>query len=192
MKLSPLSFAQFVRDVWGRYDPLIIAQLNELAQDNCYQQKFYKAPAGGQEVFAPKANVRYGLKIKPGSIVYGFHLPCNPETYVPKSFSVQITDQALQHQFWSEAIPSIYIANSLCTSQAFSAPEVGSFPSLLPAPYPVVGDGLFLVEMWETSGSTQRLELIIAALEVIDGSKPGVIPADQKPWYQAATGRPAA
>jgi hypothetical protein len=186
--------AQFVRDTWGRYDPLVIAQLNEIAQDKCYQQKFYKAPAGGQEVFAPKQNVRYGLKIKPGSIVYGFHLPCSPSGYTPKSFSLQITDQAFQHTFWSEAIPSIYIANSLCTSEAYSAPETGTFPSLLASPYPVVGDGLFMIEMWETSGSgtQQRIELVIAALEVIDGSKPGVIPADQKPWYKFATGREAA
>jgi hypothetical protein len=192
MRVSPLSMAQFVRDTWGRYDPVVIAQLSELAGDRCYQQKFYKAPAVGQELMAARSNVRYGLKVAPGSLLYGVYLPCDPTTNAPLSFSLQITDQALKHKFWSEAIPSFFVANSLATSMANAVPQVGTFPSLFNSPWPVTGDGLFLIELWETSGSQQRIELVLGGLEVVDGSKPGVVPSGDRDWYAVATGKRAA
>jgi hypothetical protein len=44
---------------------------------------------------------------------------------------------------------------------------MGSFPNLLSSPYPVVGDGLFLVELWESSGAVQRIELLFGVLEAV-------------------------
>lgn len=164
---SPLSLSQWVRDLWGRYDASVIAQLAPLAEEKCYQPKFYKAPAIGQEVMSAKSYVPYGLKITPGSIVYGLYLPCLPATNAPPQFSVQITDQSLEHSFWSEAIPSNFIANSLGTCQSVNVEQKGSFPHLLSAPYPVTGEGLFLVELWETSGAQQRIELVMGVFEAV-------------------------
>jgi len=52
LPLSPLSLNQLTRDYWGQYDPAVIGQLAPLANDPCYQIKFYKAPADDQEVIA--------------------------------------------------------------------------------------------------------------------------------------------
>ena len=74
---------------------------------------------------------------------------------------------SLEHQFWSEAIPSNFISNSLTTAQHSTLKITGTFPKLLPAPYPVTGDGLFLVELYETGNITQRIELVIGAFEPV-------------------------
>jgi hypothetical protein len=165
---SPLSVSQYVRDLWGHYDPIAIAQLAPLADESCYQPKFYKAPSPGLEVMANRAYVPYGLKITPGDIIYGFYLPCSPATGLPPNFSVQITDQDQNHQFFSEPIPSFMIANSLGCGQAEIVEQKPSFPYLLNAPYPVTGEGLFLVELWNNLTSSQRIELVIGALEVVE------------------------
>jgi hypothetical protein len=165
---SPFVLAQFIRDLWGRYDPVAIAQLAGLAEDKCYQPKFYKAPAISQELMAAKSYVPYGLKITPGAILYGWYLPVPADTDTPYQFSLQVTDQSLQHQFWSEAIPATFISNFLGTSQHNILALKGTFPSLLRHPYAITGDGLFQVELWETSGSQQRVEVVIGAFEPID------------------------
>lgn len=165
---SPLSLAQYVRDLWGHFDTVAIAQLAALADESCYQQKFYKAPATGLELFSSRQYVPYGIKITPGSIIYGFYLPTNPSTGLPLNFSVQITDQALDHRFWSEPVPSFFLANSLGCGQAEIVGQKPTFPCLLTAPYPVTGDGLFLVELWNGLTSQQRIELVIGVLEVVE------------------------
>ena len=44
MITSPLSLDQLTRDIWGAYDPIVIAQLAPLAAENCYQPRFTKVP----------------------------------------------------------------------------------------------------------------------------------------------------
>jgi hypothetical protein len=166
--MSPLSLAQYVRDLWGRYDAAAIAQLAPLAEETCYQPKFYKAPDISEELMAARSYVPYGLLITPGSIIYGFYLPVPADTDTPQQFALQITDQSLEHQFWSEAIPATFISNFLGTSQSNILAQRGTFPHLLNAPHPVTGSGLFLIELWETSGAQQRVELVIGVLEPID------------------------
>jgi len=164
---SPLSVAQYVRDLWSRYDALAIAQLAPLADESCYQPKFYKAPAPGLELMTNRQYVPYGLKITPGSIIYGFYLPCNPATGLPVNFSVQITDQDQNHQFWSEPIPSYFLANSLGCGQAEIVEQKPSLACLLNSPYPVTGEGLYLIELWNNLTTTQRIELVIGVLEAV-------------------------
>lgn len=169
--ISPLSLNQLTRDYWGQYDPATIAQLAALANDPCYQIKFYKAPADDQEVFAAYGYVTYGLRITPGSIIFGFYLPCvvNLESIrlsVPPQFTVQITDVSLEHRFWDQAVSSLMLANFKPIFQNGVTTGMGSFPNLLCAPHPVVGSGQFDVEIQETSGAAQRIQLVIGVLEV--------------------------
>jgi hypothetical protein len=163
LAISPLSLNQLTRDLWGTFDGSIIAQLAALADDPCYLQKFYKAPADDMEVFAPNAYVPYGLQITPGSIIYGFHLPISA---VPPSFNVQITDVCLNRKLFDDPVSSIFLSNLKPTYQSNFSMLVGSFAHLLTAPYPVVGSGLFMVEIWETSGVQQRIQLPIGVFEV--------------------------
>jgi hypothetical protein len=178
LPISPLSLNQLTRDYWGQFDPAIIAQLAPLANDPCLQIKFYKAPADDQELFPAYGYATYGMRITPGSLIYGYQLPAivNVESStlsVPGAFTVQITDVSLQHKFWDSPISSRLLSNFKPTYQSneasASAPagglNMGSFPHLIVAPHPVVGSGQFDIEIQETSGAAQRIQFVIAVLE---------------------------
>lgn len=175
--ISPLSLNQLTRDYWGHYDASVIAQLAPLALESCYQPKFYKSPAQAQEVVAANAYVTHGLKITPGSLIVGWQVPALVSTSQAPQYNLQITDENIHRQdgrprkFWDSPIPSFFLGNYKPTYlSALSFPaagQIGTFPNLANAPYPVVGDGLYLVEIWETSGSQQRIELVLVALEAV-------------------------
>ena len=171
--ISPLSLNPLTRDTWGSYDPVAIAQLAGLAEDQCYQIKFYKAPADNQEVIPAYGYVPYGMRVTPGSIIFGFYLTLlpssdpNPTTFAPPAaFTVQITDQSLEHEWFDDPVSGLFLANYKPTGESVTAVQLGSFPNLLNAPYPVVGSGLFMVEIQSTSADAQRVELVFGVLEV--------------------------
>lgn len=164
--ISPLQIDQLSRDTWGMYDAQTVAQLASLALEDCYQQKFYKFPDPQSEVFNAYEYKAYGLKITPGSLIYGVYLPALA-TGAAALFNVQITDQTLQHKFWDEPIPSVALANLKPTALSLFLEQLGSFPNLFNCIHPVIGDGLFLCEIWETSGAQQRIEVVLGVLEVV-------------------------
>lgn len=169
LPISPLSLDALTRDYWGFYDAYAIAQLAPLAYEDCFQPKFYKAPAGPQELIPAKGYQPFGLSITPGSLIFGFYLPALLSTNAPAQWNVQIKDESLNRRFWDDPIPSVLIANLKPTSLGqltFPAGGyAGSFPNLLCAPYPVVGRGTFYVELWNPTASQQRVELVIGVLE---------------------------
>jgi hypothetical protein len=173
--ISPLSLNPFTRDLWGEFDATAIAQLAALASDPCYRIKFYKAPADNQELLPANGYAPYGLKISSGSLIFGFYLPCiyngeEPFQSVPLAFTVQITDVDLEHKLFTEPKSSLFLANFKPTYLTLAEVPAGSFPNLLTAPYPVVGRGAFKVDIQDTSGVQQRVELVIGVLEVCDAS----------------------
>ncbi len=173
--IGPLSLSPLTRDLWGAYDASAIAQLAPLADDVCYQQKFYKAPAAPQELMAGNGFAAFGMRVTPGSMIYGFYLPLlldpadDPILWRPPAFTVQIRDTSLDHDWFDDPISSLFLANYKPCYQAVNSASVwqtGSFPNLLTAPYPVTGTGLFMVEIQSTSPQQQRIELVFGALEV--------------------------
>jgi len=155
MGYSPLQLSQLSRDQWGSFDAAAIAQLAGLAEDTCYSMKFYKAPADNQELVAAYGYTPYGLRITPGSIIYGIYLPAipnagSPSASAPPAFTVQITDQSLEHEWFDDPVSSLFLSNYLPCSMETTGALVCSFPWLLDAPYPVVGSGLFMVEIQST------------------------------------------
>ena len=150
--ISLLSLDQLTRDVAGSYDGMAIAQIAPLAFDDCYEPKFAKAPDIGSEVLPANGYLACGLKLVPGSVIVGIYLPGAVNTGVAPPFNLQITDVALGRKFWDCSIPSFFIGNFKPTCADTLRYVVGSFPNLLNGPYPVVGEGLFLVEFWETTG----------------------------------------
>ena len=161
LPISILSLDQLTRDVWGSFDPAVIAQLSPLANEDCYQPKIYKAPSEAEELMVDKAYVAYGLKITPGSII------CQIFQDTSQTFALQITDQTLKHEFFSEPIDSQFISNQHPVAFSASQAVYSNEGNLLDAPHPVVGSGLFLVEIWNNSGSTERIQVVIGALEPI-------------------------
>jgi len=171
LAISPLSMNQLTRDLWSQYDCSAIWQLAPLANDGCYNMKFYKAPADEDELVAANAYVPYGLRVTPGSIIFGFYLPCIPNTAnpwqsAPGAFTIQITDVSQKHKWFDDPVSSLFISNFKPTFQSNNFGGMGSFPNLLASPYPVVGSGLFNVEIQETSGAQQRIEVVLGVLEV--------------------------
>ncbi len=173
--ISPLSLNQLTRDYWGQYDPSIIAQLAPLANDTCYQQKFYKAPADNQEVVAGYDFVTYGMRFTPGSIIYGIHQPMildtsNPVASVPLNFTVQIYDVSLDHLFFDDPVSSLFLSNLKPEYQDLATINTGSFPYLFCAPHPVTGSGQIDVQIQSTSADSQRIQLVFGVLEVCNVS----------------------
>jgi NAD-specific glutamate dehydrogenase len=100
-------------------------------------------------------------------LIYGFFLPPFLASVLPGQFNVQIRDESLKHNWFDQPVPSYFLANCKPTFVSVAQQEIGSAPNFLVAPYPVVGNGLFLVELWETSGVQQRIELVFGVLEPI-------------------------
>jgi len=171
MAYSPLLLGQLHRDTWGSFDAAAIAQLAGLAEESCYSIKFYKAPADNQEVVAGQGYVPYGLRITPGSIIFGIYLPAIPNPTVPflsapPAFTLQVRDEALEYDWFDDPISSLFLSNYLPCSMETTGVLVCSSPYLLDAPHPVVGSGLFSLDIQSTSVETQRIELIFGVLEV--------------------------
>jgi hypothetical protein len=167
--ISPLSLNPLNRDLWGSFDAAAIAQLAPLANDPCYTIKFYKAPADNQELLAANGYAPYGLKITPGSIIFGFYLPSDPVSGLPPLFTVQITDVDLEHKWFTEPKASLFLSNAKPTYASLVTTNMGGFPNLLTAPYPVVGRGVFKVDIQsQSSDALQRIQLVFGVLEVCD------------------------
>ena len=176
LPIGPLSLDAMTRDTWGIYDPLVIAKLAPAAQQPCYQHKFYKSPLTPQEVLPPFGFVTQTLRITPGSLLYGIYLPSllssNPAFQAP-FWNIQITDKSgtEDYNLFDQPIPAFFLANARVTYQTnlpFPNPgQYGSSPNLLAEPYPITGNGLLLIQLWETSGHTQRVEAVFGVLELV-------------------------
>ncbi len=173
LAISPLQLDPLTRDYYGHSDAYAIGQLAPLAlRSDCYQPKFYKAPPSQDELIFAYQYVTYGLNLTPGSLIFGFYLPALVSTSNPPQFNLQVTDVNLNHSFWDEPVPSIFAGNYKPEYLSQAVAQAASFPALLSAPHPVVGDGLFNFEFWDTlggtsgpGGSSQRLELVVGVLE---------------------------
>lgn len=164
--ISPLSLDCLTRDYVGAFDAAIIAQLAPLAEQDCYQPKIYRAPAVTDELLAANSYVSYGLKITPGSIICGIYLPpSSPTSNLPGAFNIWIHDESLKHDWSDQPLPSYFYANNHPTYLSVGQNVIGSAMHFLDSPYAVVGNGLFLVEIWETSGAEQRIEVVFGVLE---------------------------
>lgn len=174
LPISPLSLDQLTRDYWGSFDPLIIALLAPLAQEKCYQPKFYKTPLSSQEVLPAFGFVTQNLQLTPGSIFYGFYLPATLPNFQAPNWNIQITDKSgtEDYDLFDQPMPAFFIANSRVTYQsALAFPAVGQFgsaPCFLAQPYPITGNGYLLTQIWETSGSQQRIECVLGVLELVE------------------------
>lgn len=172
LAISPLQLDALTRDYYGHYDAWVISQLAPLADSDCYQPKFYVAPSAADQLMPAGGSAQYGLKVTPRSLIYGFYLPGLLATSLPPPFVVQITDTSLRHKWFDEPIPSVFLANMKPEGVSLNPFPAGggifSFPSLLNAPYPVTGSGLFMVDLWNTDTAAARIQLVFGVMEVVE------------------------
>ncbi len=166
LPISPLQLDSLTRDYYGAYDAYAASQLAPLASLNCYQPKFYVAPALPQQVMDPGQTVPTGLQMRPRSLVFGFYCPALFATLQAPRFVVQVKDPNFKNRaWWDQPIPSYFLANLKPTYLSAYDNTIGSFPSLLTFPYPITGSGLLSVEIRCTSAAQQRVQLVFGVLE---------------------------
>jgi len=166
--LGPLWLDPLIRATWGNYNPLVLSQLDLVAYEDCYKPKIYRVPDPQNEVLAPGGYVEFGLEVTPGDLLYGFLLPCDPVTGLPLQFVFQLEDLSTGHKLFDEPIPAVMIANYHPVVLDPSTAQMSAFWNLLNSVYPVVGSGLFRATIQNTAAATQRIEVLIGALEVVE------------------------
>lgn len=152
--VTPLQLDSYTRDQWQEFDALAIAQIAPLAYDDCYRPKIYVGLDSGSQNVLQSAYASFGMHIQPGSLVYGFGM--GSQYGSTPQWSVQVSDEATGIPFFSDPVSQAFLSNS----------KGQNYPYLLRAPRPVVGDGLFLVEVWNQQPNSQWIVPLFFVLEV--------------------------
>jgi hypothetical protein len=142
------------RDYFGMWNSLVEPQIAPLEASVCHGPRFATVPTIEQQVVGPSGKITYNFHLPSGSIVLGFWVGYSAP------FTFQLTHVDLGHKLVQEPERS----DGVTTTGADSA----RFPSftLLPVPWPVVGDGLFTLELW--ANENDRVWMILAVGEVTD------------------------
>jgi hypothetical protein len=151
--VTPLQLDSYTRDLWMEYDSLAIAQVSPLAYDPCYKPKLIICLDTQSQTVPANGYAQAGIKIRPGSIIYGFHF--GSQYAGTPQFNFQMTDVELSHQLFSEPV-----------SQSFLANQKGvDYPNLFTSPYPVCGKGRFLFEVWNQLAEALVIIPLLITLE---------------------------
>jgi len=167
LTLSPL-----YRDYWGEQMAAFTRRLDRFAHLGCYVPRFYHAPDSASQFVGVQPNdyKTYLLSLPVGSFIIGFlhttssapfangspsptHPPPNPS-----GFTCQITDLSIDHKWFSHPCPEAWFINDNMLNGSDFPPyqdanfpfTFPSFPRLLAQPYPVVGQGQFQVEFYNS------------------------------------------
>lgn len=160
--VTPLQIDTFTRDLWGNFDPLAIAQLAPLVASACYKPKIYVGLDTLSQSIPANGYASYGLNITPGSLIYGFYMGLPQD---PSPWNIQITDTARGKKLWTSPVSQVFLS-----SNGGGTGEEANYPCLLEAPYPVIGKGVFQVEVWNQLAATQSVVPLIGVMELVEPS----------------------
>jgi hypothetical protein len=158
--VTPLQIDSYTRDLWNDWDALAIAQLAPVVNDPCYKPKIYVGLDSLSQTIPALGYVSYGMQITPGSLIYGFYMGATSQ-----SFTIQVTDMSTGIPFWSSPISDGFLVNQKGNDQNNSDSPV--YPNLMSTPRPVVGSGVFLVEVWNQTSSNLVVVPLFGVLEVV-------------------------
>lgn len=168
---NPLRLSPLFRDYWGEQMARFTERTDFISQKGCYVPRFYHAPDSEQEAagLGPNDYRPYLLSLPIGSFIVGFNHTTSSAPNSQKNevvtnasgFTMQITDLAIDHKWFSRPAEEAYFINDALliapndggnppypdNTQGFTFP---SFTRLLPVPYPVVPPGQFQVEFWNS------------------------------------------
>jgi hypothetical protein len=141
------------------YNPLMEAWIEALGTSDCHDPRIVLAPSIDQQFFPDSGKITYNFHLVPGSIIWGLFPMTSGE------LTMQLTDIEIGHALFQEPVQCAM----LLTRGVFE----GRFPSylLLPSPWPVVGDGLFTLEVWGPPASRFYMLLGVAEVSVCPPTK---------------------
>lgn len=137
-------------DLWGNWSALAEVWAEVLENSKCHAARYAMAPAQDQRTVPATGKLNYNLTLVPGSIILG--------VWVFGNSTMQITDVNILngHRLFQEPITMAALR-----TQGANQGVMPSF-TLLPRPYPVVGDGVFKFEFWDEPGSMPYVLLLVA------------------------------
>jgi hypothetical protein len=152
--VTPLQIDSFTRDQWQEFDALAIARLAPLAYDDCYQPRIYVGLDSISQTVPALSQVQYGMHVQPGSLIYCVYMGSGFSA--TPNWSIQVTDENMGLTFFSDPVAAAFLGNF----------KGSNYPSLFRAPRPVIGEGLFTVEVWNQLSTAQTIVPLFGVLEV--------------------------
>lgn len=149
MSVTSLGLDSCWRDYTGMWNAQVEPLMAPLELSKCHAMRFVLAPDVLNQTVPDSGKIEYNFFLVPGSVIWGFW-PQNSDGPA----AIQLTDLSMGHKFFQEPV-----SNSLLVPSGGEA-----FPGfvLLPTPHPVIGDGLFTLEVWDSPGNTFALILGVA------------------------------
>lgn len=136
-------------DYWGEYLPPTLQSLLPLLDAGCYVPRWYQCVPDANETMALGDYNALALAIPAGSFIVA--ILHTFQEGVSGTFTLQITDVAMGHQWFSQPAPD----------QMFWK-DNGRNGYVLPKPYPVVTPGNFLVERWCSAAGSCEVTFAVA------------------------------
>lgn len=143
-------------DYWGEPQPFQLENWWPIYKAGCYIPRWFQAPTNALQSMVAGQYVDFSMQIPAGSfileIAHSFQTggggpPTGGGSPPTGTFTVQITDLAVNHQWFSNPVPD-----------AFFFKSQGRNGYIIPKPYPVIMPGNIRVEFWcRTTGVCELL-----------------------------------
>lgn len=132
-------------DYWAEFLPFALESWWPIINAGCYIPRWFQAPTNALQSMAAGDSDEYTLQLPAGSFIMA--IMHSFQEGVSGTFTLQITDTSLDHQWFSQSAPdSLFYKTS------------GRNGYVLPKPYPVITPGNFIFERWcRTAGSCELL-----------------------------------
>lgn len=161
--ITPFQLDAAWRDYINLWSPPANAQFAPIQDSSCYLPRIRMIPDTTSQIMPASGKLQYNFTAVSGSIMWA--LWAGPFAQLP--FTFQLTAIDVNHKLFQEpcstqGLPnSGNIANGLINTNL----TLSSYNyALLPTPWPVIGDGLFKLEIWGTP--TLRYFVILGFAEV--------------------------
>jgi hypothetical protein len=142
-------------DYWGEPFPFQLESWVPIYKAACYVPRWFQAPTNALQNMVAGQYVDFSLQIPDGSfvlaILHSFQSGSGGSgggTPSTGTFTVQITDLAIDHQWFSNPVPGIFFNKTS-----------GRNGYILPKPYPIISPGNLRFEFWCTASGFCELLL---------------------------------
>jgi hypothetical protein len=137
-------------DYVGDFSSLAIARCEDIDSSDCFQPLWMMVPGQGQAVTPSSGYIQYNFRIEPGSRIVGLWEAASNGLW-------QLRDVCMDHKLIQDS------GNGMLGLGAPQGENVSFM--MLPAPWRVMGSGLFSFEAWNTPGAITFLLLLIAEVK---------------------------